>query len=383
MAVKSWLSAGIALGSLACSSETAELLGEDAHEVSEHYATIVQANYDDAVAAAQDLKAAVEDFVAAPSPARLQEAKVAWLAAREPYGQSEGFRFYDGPIDNVDTGPEGRINAWPLDEVFIDYVQEDASGGIINDAEAFPELTAELIAGQNEQGGEKNIATGYHAVEFLLWGQDLSADGPGDRPHTDYVTGATGTAENQDRRGQYLLLITEMLVDDLRSVADEWAAGENNYRRDFLALSSDDAIGRMLTGIGSLSGAELAGQRMSTAYDNHDQEYEHSCFSDNTHRDLHLNALSIQNVYLGRYGDHDGIGIDALVDQLDPDLNEQLKEQLEASLAAIADIAVPFDQALSDSAEREKILVAINALQDQTETLAEIAEVLGVEINLE
>jgi putative iron-regulated protein len=176
-----------------------------------------------------------------------------------------------------------------------------------------------------------------------------------------------------------------MLIDDLESVTAEWAANDANYRKDFVEGSRDDALSKMLTGIGSLSGAELAGERMTTALNNRDQEDEHSCFSDNTHRDLYLNALSVQNVYLGNYedGNIDGPGIDALVVQLDPQLNQRVHDQLAASLDAIEDIPVPFDQALTTADGRDKIDTAIRELQDLTESLADVAVVLDVEITLE
>lgn len=375
---------GFALLCAACGSgDDTDVFNEDAQEVTANYAALVHANYADALAGAEDLHTAIHEFVDDPSAATLEAARDAWLAARESYGQSEGFRFYDGPIDNTENGPEGRINAWPLDEVFIDYVADDANSGLVNDTANFPDLTEDVIAGQNENPGEKDISVGYHAIEFLLWGQDLSADGPGDRPYTDYVTGNEGTAENQDRRATYLTTIADMLIDDLESVADEWTANENNYRKDFVEGSRDDALGKMLTGIGSLSGAELAGERMTTALENRDQEDEHSCFSDNTHRDLYLNALSVQNVYLGNYADLDGPGIDALVVQLDPQLNQRVHDQLEESLEALEDIPVPFDQALTTTTGRARIDTAIRSLQDLTESLADVAEVLGVEITLE
>ena len=69
--------------------------------------------------------------VAARVRSFLVPARKAWLAAREPYGQTEAFRFYGGPIDDA-KGPEGRINAWPLDEAYIDSVKGKAGSGIIN-----------------------------------------------------------------------------------------------------------------------------------------------------------------------------------------------------------------------------------------------------------
>jgi len=140
------------------------------------------------------MQTAINAFLANPSAETQQTAQKAWRAAREFYGTTEAFRFYGGPIDD-DNGPEGRINAWPMDESFVDKVEGNAEAGLINDR-SFA-ISKEAIAGQNERGGEENIATGYHAIEFLLWGQDLRTTGPGNRAFTDFVD---GKAPNADRR---------------------------------------------------------------------------------------------------------------------------------------------------------------------------------------
>ena len=101
--------------------------------VATHYAALVHANYSDTLAAAQDMQAAIKAFVAAPSADGLAAARKAWLGAREFYGQTEAFRFYGGPIDD-DKGPEGQINAWPLDEAYVDYVQGKPKAGLINNS---------------------------------------------------------------------------------------------------------------------------------------------------------------------------------------------------------------------------------------------------------
>ena len=172
-----------------------------ARPVIERYAALTYENYSDVVTQAKALRDAVRAFTDAPSQARLEAARKAWLASRDSYGQSEAFRFFGGPIDDEDTGPEGQINAWPLDEAYIDGVKDNPSAGLINTSES---LTTDLLVSANERDSETNIATGYHAIEFLLWGQDLSETGPGNRPYTDFLD--NGTAPNGARRRQYLLL---------------------------------------------------------------------------------------------------------------------------------------------------------------------------------
>lgn len=348
------------------------------------YADIVFASYEDSYNTALELQTAVNDFVANPTEETHQAAKDAWLAAREPYGQTEAYRFYGGPIDDED-GPEGLLNAWPLDEAYIDYVEGDETAGIINNVEAYPEINAELLESLNEEGAEENISVGYHAIEFLLWGQDLSADGNGDRPYTDYVV--DGTAANQERRGQYLTLVTELLIQHLGEMKDAWdPAVADNYRAEFVAQNADDALQAMLTGIGVLSKSELAGERMFTAYDNQDQEDEHSCFSDNTHRDIITNAQGITNVIQGEYVRTDGSVVSGtslidVVTAVDAELAAQLTELSEGSMSGVEAIPVPFDQAIVQADDRPLVLEAVYSLQDQGDKLAEVASVLGIVIN--
>lgn len=348
------------------------------------YANIVFASYEDSYNLAVELQQKLDEFVANPSADTQQAAKDVWLAAREPYGQTETYRFYGGPIDDED-GPEGLLNAWPLDEAYIDYVEGDENAGIINNPEQFPTIDKALLVSLNEVGAEENISTGYHAIEFLLWGQDLSSDGSGDRPYTDYVAG--GTAQNQERRGQFLLAAAEQLVDNLAEMKDAWdPSGADNYRAEFLAQNPNDGLQKMFTGMGVLSKSELAGERIFTAYDNQDQEDEHSCFSDNTHRDIITNAQGIRNVYLGHYKRTDGSTVSgaSLADvlaQTNPKLNDEMLALLDAGIAQVNAIHTPFDQAIVLADARPGVLEAVNALQDQGDKLAEVAKALNITIN--
>jgi len=172
--------------------------------------------------------------------------------------------------------------------------------GIINNQKV--PITKQQVAALNGRGGQENIATGWHAIEFLLWGQDLNDNGPGDRSFQDFVD---GKATNAKRRREYLKLVTELLIDDLASVARAWRPGVNNYRRTFVA-DPEEGLRRILVGLGSLSRGEMAGERLEVPLATQDQEDEQSCFSDNTHRDIVMDALGIQNVWLGRYRRADG-----------------------------------------------------------------------------
>ena len=353
---------------------TGSLTAEQATPVAEHYADGVYASYQASVASATELQAAVQAFTDDPTEANLTAAKDQWLAARDDYGPTEAFRFYDGPIDDPDDGPEGRINAWPMDEAYVDYVEGDPTAGIINNTADVPEITAEVLVSANEEGGETNISTGWHAIEFLLWGQDLNESGPGTRPVTDYTT-----SETAERRATYLNLLADQLVADLTSVAEQWAP-EGEYRQEFLA-DPVQAVSNMFRGIGALTVGELSGERIAVALETADQEDEHSCFSDNTNADVRNNALGVQWVYLGTYPAADeGPGLDTLVESVDADLNTELTEQIAATVALTQSYTEPFDVMLTgDNAPLE---ATVDALQTQGDLIAEAADQLGITVDL-
>lgn len=348
--------------------------------VAAHYAALVHANYEDALAGAKAMQQAIAAFVKAPAADTLGAARKAWLDAREFYGQTEAFRFYGGPIDD-DKGPEGRINAWPMDESFVDGVQGKTGGGLVNNRKFA--ISKKSLSAQNERGGEENIATGWHAIEFLLWGQDTSERGPGNRSFEDFVDGK-GT--NADRRRQYLTVVTELLVDDLGSLVKAWApAVKNNYRARF-EKGGRESVRKMLVGLGSLSRGELAGERLEVALNSQDQEDEHSCFSDNTHRDAVNNARGIQNVWLGEYKRADGnvlkgASLRELVAAKDAALAERTTKQIAASVAAAEGIRAPFDQEIKGGRNApgpQRIQKAIDSLTQQSKDLVAAAAAVGI-----
>lgn len=285
------------------------------------YANVAEAMYTDSLNTAKALQTAIEAFLAKPTDDTLKAARTAWKAARVPYQQTEGFRFGNSIVDDW----EGRVNAWPLDEGLIDYV--DKSYGDTSDEN--PAFTANIIANKEiqvgkdkvdaskitvdvikslqEAGGvESNVAIGYHAIEFLLWGQDLNGTdkGAGDRKATDFDT-ANCTNANCDRRRDYLKAATELLVADLEEIVAAWGK-DGDARKDVTGKDANDGLATILTGIGSLSYGELAGERIKLGLILHDPEEEHDCFSDNTHNSHFYDEQGMIAIYKGSYKGTDG-----------------------------------------------------------------------------
>ena len=386
----------------------AEVQTVSREQVIQHYANIAHATFADAHSTAQALQVAVNAFVDAPSAQTQQAAKDAWLAARAPYMQSEVFRFGNTLVDEW----EGQVNAWPLDEGLIDYVDGDYQYALGNDGAIaniiasesiqvgedkvdVSELTADLLAGLNELGGsEANVATGYHAVEFLLWGQDLNGTQPGagERSYTDYLTGENCTGGNCERRGEYLKVVTQLLVDDLAEMTAQWAADNaENYRTELLAENAEQGLRKAFFGMGSLSLGELAGERMKVALEANSTEDEHDCFSDNTHNSHFYNAKGVRNVYMGEYKKVDGTvltgpSIAQLVQAADANADQLLQAKLattEKSLQVMVDAAengTAFDQMIDpENTDGQQIVRdSIAALVEQTTAIEQAALALGI-----
>ena len=361
---------------MACGSDpAAEELPANTGAAVTRYGEVVHASYAASVAGARALQSALEAFVADPTEATLGAARESWVAARRPYLQTEVYRFYDGPIDGADGDPEGLINAWPMDEQTVDYVEGVADAGRVNDVTF--EITAENLMAANGAGGESDVAAGWHPIEFLLWGQDLSEPSqrlPGQRPASDYVDAA-----NADRRKVYLTTLGDLLVQHLEQLEAEWAPGAANYRATFEAADPADSLQKILTGMIVLSGFETAGERLQAALSSGEQEEEHSCFSDNTHADMLYDVVGVQNVWHGSFGGTDGTGIDEVVRALDGALADELDARIQTSVDRAMALQPPFDLEIEPGnlEGNARVEALIDSLRDQERLLSDVFLELG------
>jgi putative iron-regulated protein len=386
------LAAGLAGG------QSSAAQGAEAKDVVASYANIAAAKYDDSLATARGLQSAIDAFLKAPGQSTHDAAKQAWLDARVPYQQTEVYRFGNAIVDDW----EGKVNAWPLDEGLIDYVaggygtesaeNELYTANVIANTSLTiggkkldtAKITKELLADTLQEAGgvEANVATGYHAVEFLLWGQDLNGTGPGNgnRPATDFDTKKCSNG-NCERRAQYLRAATELLVDDLAWMVAQWGA-TGEARKTIEEGGEEAGLTAIMTGLGSLSYGELAGERIKLGLMIHDPEEEHDCFSDNTHASHFFDALGIRNVYLGTYRRADrtlvsGPSVSDLVKAMAPEIDAELRAKLDATMDAVnamylrALTTESYDQMIGEGNEAGNKVVqrVIDALLDQTKAI--------------
>lgn len=399
------LAASLLLSTALVSSSAMADMKTDA--IAKQYADIALAKYEDSLTTAIALKTAVDALIASPSADTARAAKTAWLASRVPYQQTEVYRFGNAIVDDW----EGRVNAWPLDEGLIDYV--DASYGAENDENTLyaanvianssvsingetvdaTAITPEFLSSKLHEAGEveANVATGYHAIEFLLWGQDLNGTGAGagKRPWSDYASGSDCTNGNCDRRSQYLSAATDLLIADLEEMVGNWT-NEGAARAELMGDTSK-AMSTILTGMGSLSYGELAGERMKLGLLLNDPEEEHDCFADNTHNSHLYDAIGIDNIYNGIYTRIDGTTVEGpSISELIAEKDAAVDSELKAKLATTVDLmqvmakravtVEAYDQMIGEGNTEGNAVVqaAIDGLIDQTRSIERAVAVLDL-----
>ncbi|MCT7648972.1 imelysin family protein [Aliarcobacter butzleri] len=394
----------------------------------EAYANIALDNYTNALKDAKNLKVAIDKFAKAPTQENFDAAKKAWLDSRESYGSTEIFRLSNGPIDAEEGwiadaygSLEGQINAWPLDENMIDYTVDAegklTSGNIIDTVGKFnpggedskevdvTKITVDALTDLNENGGEANVSTGYHAIEFLLWGQDQDyanfmddnvTKGPmtaGQRPLTDFTTD-----KNSQRRLAYLKASSEKLVKDLETVTSAWKkevkGNQGLYQAALLGklkgkdknIDQKEALKQIIAGMGVFIKSELANERIAVAVLTPSEEDEHSCFSDNTHRDLVKNYEGFKNVLTATYnGKKYGKSLFDAVDKETKERIEKLMSSIEEKIESVDRIAkteAHFDYQIRPDHEQSKVLIKLkNELRKLGDEMVNVASANGISLS--
>ncbi|MCA9537822.1 MAG: iron-regulated protein, partial [Myxococcales bacterium] len=195
------------------------------------------------------------------------------------------------------------------------------------------------------------------------------------------LTDETATAPNGDRRAQYLAIVADLLPGHLAQVAAAWDPDGGSYRAAFLAAEPAEGLRRVLTGMIVLSGFETGGERLQTAFDSADQEDEHSCFSDNTHRDMVRDIDGILAVFRG-VPDTAGHGVRDVIAARDAALAAAIDARIAESQRLANALQPPFDREIRfDNPEgRARIEALIVSLKTQESLLEDAFRLFGLDV---
>ncbi len=339
----------------------------DARIEIERYAALAHESYQAASEAAHELEDAVGALLDDPTEASLAAARGAWLKARVAYMETEPLRFYGGPIDGPGDAI-AHIDPWPIDERFVE--------GLVGDPRIA--ITRQTLRDPPGAHGPGEAATGFHVIEFLLWGRDKS---PGHgRPAADYLAGGDRHA---DRRRLYLATATKLLAEDIDSLADAWAPHKpDNYAAQFLKLDRREALGRMLTGMAVLADEEIARRRLLGALDARARASGLARYSLHTNDDLLADLDGIRAVWSGDDRQSFGPGLDGLVQSFDPKLAARVDRRLDSAQEALRRLDKPFDHAPRGSRAWKRVEEAAAAFHELARTLQDVGKLLAVEVPL-
>lgn len=289
----------------------------------------------------------------------------------------------------------------------IDTKGEFNPGGEESTVVNVKDITVDALTALNENGGEANVSTGYHAIEFLLWGQDQDYSNfvkdsitkgalvAGQRPLSDFTS-----HKDAKRRLDYLKASSKKLVDDLQTVASAWkkeVKGNNGlYRAAILGqlkgenasknINEETALRQIFAGMGVFIKSELANERIAVAVLTPSEEDEHSCFSDNTHRDIVTNYQGFKNVLMGTYN-----GMDfgkAPIDMVKGETRDRILnlmasiEDKIADINTIAETSRHFDYQIRPNDPQAKVIVKLkNELRKLGDEMVNVAKANGVELS--
>lgn len=292
------------------------------------------------------LKTAVEALAADPTATTVEAARAAWIAARQPWEQSEAFLF--GPVNSFGYDP--ALDTWPLNEADLDAVLAGEDP-----------LTPEFVQALPES------LKGYHTVEYLIFGADSTKEASAYTPRElEYLK---ATAEDMAQNAQLLARSWTTRVDGRAPYADVFrTAGEaGNSAYPSIQAAGQEIVEGM---VGILD--EVANGKIAEPYDNRDPRLVESQFSFNSQIDFQDNIRGVRRAWLGLGPDDAspaGASLSGFVARRDPALAERVLAELDAGIAAIAAIPSPFRDAITQPGAASKIEAAQAALRTAQATL--------------
>ncbi|MEB2311456.1 MAG: peptidase M75 [Sorangiineae bacterium] len=291
------------------------------------------------------LETAVDALATNPTAETFKAAQDAWIAARQPWEQSEGFLF--GPVDAYGYDP--AMDSWPVNTTDLDAVLASGSA-----------FTPEYV------GNLQETQKGFHTIEYLLFG----------------VGRKKTVADLTPRELSYVSAIAAELTEIATALESSWTDGVDGRPpyRDIFANAGQPgntsypsrlaAVQEILDGIIGICD-EVANGKIAGPYDAHDPTLVESQFAFNSITDFQDNLRSVENVYSGGVpaAGTSGKGLSAYVAERDSALDARVKSELAAAIEAIGAIPPPFRDAIVTPSSYSAIEAAQAAVRKVHDTL--------------
>ncbi len=289
---------------------------------------VILATYEDFEIKAKGLTDALLKFQFTPTDENLREVQFAWRDTRSPWEQAEAFLF--GPVDTQGLDP--ALDSWPVNRTDLDAVLNTTNT-----------LDVPFVTGLND------TLHGFHTIEYLIFGE------------TNNKTAASMTA----REIEYLVSVTSLLHTHVDTLANAWRVTGGNFVTEFSTAGQGSKtypseVGALQELVNGMIGIvdEVGNGKIADPFSQTNTELVESQFSFNSLLDFENNIRGVENIYLGRYLQKDGAGLNDLVRRNDLALDTQIRQNFDEAISAIQAIPFPFRNAISNESGRSLITTA-------------------------
>ncbi len=301
---------------------------------------VILASYEDFAVKAKGLSEALATFKSASTDKNLQKVQFAWRDTRRPWEQTEAFLF--GPVDSQGIDP--AMDSWPVNRTDLDAVLNGSNTLDI------PFVTA-----------LDDTLHGFHTVEYLIFGGD------NDKKAADITP----------REMEYLVSTASLLDTHINTLADAWKPTGDNFVKEFATAgkgsttypSETSALQELVNGMVAIVD-EVGNGKIADPFSQSNHELVESQFSFNSLLDFENNIRGVENIYLGRYLQNDGPGLNDLVRRNDATLDTKIRQKIDAAINAIQAIPFPFRDSIKDPQGR----VFIETAQEKVVELQTLLE---------
>lgn len=310
---------------------------------------------------AQVMDSKLASFMYHPNPMSQEEITQSWRQAYDDFLYTLIFSYL--PIqDPPDWHTQGisyddlliQLDSWPIEGGYIDYIPGYPFSGIVNDLAL--DIDEKNLRSQHGFTDPTNASLGYHAIEFMFWGQEGNRsahdffpqentapvpinDTEGNSHNYDEqdIT-ADGTAvhtpQNHNRRRQYTKLLSEILQKDLHRVQRRWEPSNGYYSQLLLQSNPEN----------TLQAAFIAGQRfISEELLQKRFQLISSEFSNSSQQDMHALLTGLESWYLPKEKDQQEASLGLLMQQADDQIAQDFIESLITSKKCIKEMTSEID----------------------------------------
>lgn len=190
-----------------------------------HYSETLQKKLDASTLTALLFDDSIKQFLATPNVANLEAAQQKWQETYALFNDTSPFTVLtDNPAQH------SYIDSWPILPGYIDAISGFPNSGIVNDVTL--ELNEANIRQQHGLTFPGEVSTGFHAIEFMIWGETTTAENSESAKESKeenktlplkrytpvkqwHQTELDVSQHSNNRRRKYLALVTNILLKDI------------------------------------------------------------------------------------------------------------------------------------------------------------------------